>query len=98
MHDDDHIHQPGEDLDNDGHVTEDEHTVFFMKFKSRRRLTIGAFVAILLVTAFLLIAPAAGVVSIALLQAYGVVLGFFYVGMFGIIATFFGVEKWLSKK
>jgi len=93
-----HKHNPEEDLDNDGHITDDEHEVFWMQYKSRRRIAIGAFVSILLVTAFLLVAPAAGLVSIALLQAYAVVLGFFYVGMFGVIAAYFGVEKWLSKK
>lgn len=87
------------DKDKDGVVSKNEKELAELenaneKQDTQRKIAIFAFVAVILVTAYLLL----GFAPIERVDALSNLIETFYFSMAGIIAAFFGAEAWMVKK
>ena len=86
------------DLNSDGNVSVDEVEVSLRKIKTQRRLAIAAFTVNALYVFLLAILIAVGVMTPEMVSAQTGIGGMFLTTNAGVIAAYFGVEGWLSKK
>ena len=86
------------DLNNDGNVSVDEVEVSLRKIKTQRRLAIAAFVVNALYVFMIAILMAVGVMTPEMVSAQTGIGGMFLTANAGVIAAYFSVEGWLSKK
>lgn len=86
------------DLNNDGNVSADEVEISLRKMKTQRRLAIAAFLMNTLYVFLVAILTSIGVMSPETVSAQTGIGGMFLTTNAGVIAAYFGVEGWLSKK
>lgn len=86
------------DLDGDGVVEESELKVYLRKMRVQRRMAIASFVFIPLYTIGVVVLLATGILSDTDVSSLTGLSGLFITGMFGVVATYFGVEYFLTKK
>lgn len=86
------------DLNNDGNVSVDEVEVALRKMKTQRRLAIAAFVINGLYAFATVGLMSFGWLTPDMVSAFTGIGGLFLTTNAGIIAAYFGVEGWLSKK
>jgi len=67
------------------------------RMSNQRRMSWGAFASVHLVTALVLWGVISGFLPLESLAGLALVLGFYYTGMFGIIAAYFGVSGWIQR-
>lgn len=86
------------DLDGDGVVEESELKVYLSKMRVQRRMAIASFAFIPLYTIGIVSLLATGILTAEGVSSLTGLSGLFITGMFGVVATYFGVEYFLTKK
>ena len=86
------------DIDNDGQIDEREFNLMERKLRVQRRMAIVSFGANLIVAAVLIGTVLAGILTPAMAASLASLLPMFWVGSWGIIAAYMGVEGWMNKK
>lgn len=86
------------DLNNDGNVSVDEVEVSLRKIRTQRRLAVAAFLVNAVFVFMVAILMAFGLLTPEMVSASTGIGGMFLTTNAGVIAAYFGVEGWLSKK
>ena len=86
------------DLDGDGVVEETELAVYLRKLRVQRRMAVASFIFIPVYVIAIVAMLATGILNAEEVSSLTGLSGLFITGMFGVVATYFGVEYFLSKK
>lgn len=86
------------DINNDGKIDEREIKVIERKMRVARRFAIISFGANLTLVGVLVWAVLSGFMTPAMATSLGTLLPMYWVGSWGIIAAWMGVDTWMNKK
>ena len=89
--------QMNPDLNNDGQVTDQETLIVERKMRVQRRIAIAAFTINVIFAVVLIVATLSGHIDDKA-DELDALLSMWWVGSWGIIAAYFGVEGWLNKR
>lgn len=87
------MHNEDNDLNHDGELSKDEADIGLKKRVIQRRITIGSFLALLVMTGYLFFFA-----DLTRLEALDTIIDIAFITFGGIVASYFGVEGWIKRK